>query len=130
MCFILPPLFQLMFTLGRTETWRKRPFWLLGKIFLPPTKFNFLLKAPIAMLVSFFPMFFFQLTKNLKEKKIDFFFISDGVSTKMHQNNVYTVAKRTLEGQDMVYQSIKFTNNVWALCELKLSPGSNVISVI
>ena len=59
-----------------------------------------------------------------------FFFILDGVSTKMHQNNVYTVAKRTLEGQDMVYQSIKFTNNVWALCELKLSPGSNVISVI
>ena len=47
----------------------------------------------------------------------------------MHQNNVFTVAKRTLEGQDMVYQSIKFTNNVWALCELKLSPSSNVISV-
>jgi len=54
---------------------------------------------------------------------------SDGVSTKMHQNNVFTVAKRTLEGQDMVYQSIKFTNNVWALCELKLSPSSNVISL-
>ena len=53
----------------------------------------------------------------------------DGVSTKMHQNNVFTVAKRTLEGQDMVYQSIKFTNNVWALCELKLSPGANVISL-
>ena len=56
-------------------------------------------------------------------------YISDGVSTKMHQNNVFTVAKRTLEGQDMVYQSIKFTNNVWALCELKLSPDSDVISV-
>lgn len=54
---------------------------------------------------------------------------SDGVSTKMHQNNVFTVAKRTLEGQDMVYQSIKFTNNVWALCELKLSPDSDVISL-
>ena len=54
---------------------------------------------------------------------------SDGVSTKMHQNNVFTVAKRTLEGQDMVYQSIKFSNNVWALCELKLSPTSDVISV-
>ena len=56
-------------------------------------------------------------------------YFSDGVSTKMHQNNVFTVAKRTLEGQDMVYQSIKFTNNVWALCELKLSPDSDVISV-
>lgn len=47
----------------------------------------------------------------------------------MHQNNVFTVAKRTLEGQDMIYQAIKFTNNVWALCELKLSPNSNAISV-
>ena len=54
---------------------------------------------------------------------------SDGVSTKMHQNNVFTVAKRTVDGQDMVYQSIKFTNNVWALCELKLAPNSNSISV-
>ena len=47
----------------------------------------------------------------------------------MHQNNVFTVAKRTLEGQDMIYQSIKFTNNVWALCELKLQPNNPVITV-
>ena len=53
----------------------------------------------------------------------------DGVSTKMHQNNVFTVAKRTLEGQDMVYQSIKFTNNVWALAELKIQPGNPSITV-
>merc|ERR1719500_1378089 len=49
---------------------------------------------------------------------------ADGVSSKMLQNNVFTVAKRNLEGQDMVYQSIKFCNNVWALAELKISPGS------
>ena len=54
---------------------------------------------------------------------------ADGVSTKMHQNNVFTVAKRTLEGQDMVYQSIKFTNNVWALAELKIQPGNPTITV-
>ncbi len=47
----------------------------------------------------------------------------------MHQNNVFTVAKRTLEGQDMVYQSIKFTNNVWALAELKIQPGNPNITV-
>jgi hypothetical protein len=29
---------------------------------------------------------------------------ADGVSTKMQQNNVFTVAKRNLEGQDMIYQ--------------------------
>ena len=55
--------------------------------------------------------------------------LSDGVSTKMQQNNAFTVAKRTLEGQDMVYQSIKFTNNVWALAELKIQPGNPNITV-
>ena len=54
---------------------------------------------------------------------------ADGVSSKMLQNNVFTVAKRNLEGQDMVYQSIKFCNNVWALAELKISPGSPNITV-
>ena len=38
-----------------------------------------------------------------------------GISTKMAQNNAFTVAKRTLEGQDMIYQSIKLTNGIWAL---------------
>ncbi len=47
----------------------------------------------------------------------------------MQQNNVFTVAKRTLEGQDMVYQSIKFTNNVWALAELKIQPGNPTVTV-
>ena len=54
---------------------------------------------------------------------------TDGVSTKMHQNNVFTVAKRNLEGQDMIYQAIKFTNNVWALTELKIQPGNPIITV-
>jgi hypothetical protein len=54
---------------------------------------------------------------------------ADGVSTKMQQNNAFTVAKRTLEGQDMVYQSIKFTNNVWALAELKIQPGNPSITL-
>jgi len=49
---------------------------------------------------------------------------SDGISTKMGQNNAFTVAKRTLEGQDMIYQSIKLTNGIWALVELKLQPGN------
>ena len=56
-------------------------------------------------------------------------YIVDGVSTKMQQNNAFTVAKRTLEGQDMVYQSIKFTNNVWALAEQKIQPGNPSITV-
>ena len=60
---------------------------------------------------------------------LSYFSSPDGVSTKMHQNNVFTVAKRNLEGQDMVYQAIKFTNNVWALTELKIQPGNPIITV-
>eukprot|EP00088_Acartia_fossae_P025235 TRINITY_DN2605_c0_g1_i3.p1 TRINITY_DN2605_c0_g1~~TRINITY_DN2605_c0_g1_i3.p1 ORF type:complete len:939 (-),score=328.62 TRINITY_DN2605_c0_g1_i3:859-3675(-) len=54
---------------------------------------------------------------------------SDGISTKMAQNNAFTVAKRTLEGQDMIYQSIKLTNGIWALVELKLQPGNPAVQL-
>ena len=71
---------------------------------------------------------------------------SDGISTKMGQNNVsnqepqfllikiypyqaFTVAKRTLEGQDMIYQSLKLTNGIWGLVEIKLSPGNPSITL-
>merc|ERR1712183_352473 len=54
---------------------------------------------------------------------------ADGVSTKMQQNNAFTVAKRTLEGQDMVYQSIKLSNGIWGLVEIKLSPGNPSITL-
>ncbi|XP_015762212.1 PREDICTED: AP-1 complex subunit beta-1-like [Acropora digitifera] len=33
-------------------------------------------------------------------------------------------AKRTVEGQDMLYQSVKFTNGIWVLAELKMQPGN------
>jgi len=49
---------------------------------------------------------------------------ADGISTKMQQNNAFTVAKRTVEEQDMIYQSIKLSNGIWALIELKLQPGN------
>ena len=57
------------------------------------------------------------------------FFPTDGASTKMEQNNVFTVAKRKVDGQDMVYQSLKFSNGLWALAELKIKPGSSTIGV-
>ncbi|KAF7987655.1 hypothetical protein HCN44_003518 [Aphidius gifuensis] len=49
---------------------------------------------------------------------------ADQVVQKMHQNNVFTIAKRNVEGQDMLYQSLKLTNNVWVLNELKIQPGN------
>jgi len=54
---------------------------------------------------------------------------ADGISTKMAQNNAFTVAKRTLEGQDMIYQSIKLCNGIWALIELKLQPGNPTVQL-
>lgn len=50
---------------------------------------------------------------------------ADAIASKMTANNVFTIAKRNVEGQDMLYQSLKLENNVWALLELKLSPGSS-----
>ncbi|RZC34202.1 AP-1 complex subunit beta-1 [Asbolus verrucosus] len=48
---------------------------------------------------------------------------ADSVSAKMTHNNIFTIAKRNVEGQDMLYQSLKLTNNIWVLLELKLQPG-------
>lgn len=31
--------------------------------------------------------------------------------------------------QDMLYQSLKFTNNIWVLAELKMQPGNTVVQV-
>ena len=49
---------------------------------------------------------------------------ADTVSQKLRNNNVFTVAKRNVEGQDMLYQSVKLTNGIWILAELKIQPGN------
>lgn len=48
---------------------------------------------------------------------------ADGIAAKMQHNNIFTIAKRNVEGQDMLYQSLKLTNNIWVLLELKLQPN-------
>jgi len=55
-----------------------------------------------------------------------FFFLlsEDTVSSKLQNNNVYTIAKRNVEGQDMLYQSLKLTNGIWILAELRIQPGN------
>lgn len=50
---------------------------------------------------------------------------ADAVAARMTANNIFTIAKRNVEGQDMLYQSLKLENNVWVLLELKLAPGSS-----
>lgn len=49
---------------------------------------------------------------------------ADLISQKLQQNNVFTIVKRNVEGQDMLYQSVKLTNGLWVLAELKVQPGN------
>lgn len=48
---------------------------------------------------------------------------ADTIASKMTHSNIFTIAKRNVEGQDMLYQSLKLTNNIWVLLELKVQPG-------
>uniref|UniRef100_A0A4D5R8Y2 AP complex subunit beta n=1 Tax=Scolopendra viridis TaxID=118503 RepID=A0A4D5R8Y2_SCOVI len=54
---------------------------------------------------------------------------SDGISQKLQNNNIFTIAKRNVEGQDMLYQSMKLTNGIWVLAELKVQPGNPTITL-
>lgn len=54
---------------------------------------------------------------------------ADIVVQKMQENNVFTIAKRNVEGQDMLYQSVKLTNGIWVLIELKIQPGNPNITL-
>lgn len=48
---------------------------------------------------------------------------ADVIAQKMSGSNIFTIAKRNVEGQDMLYQSLKLSNSIWVLLELKLQPG-------
>lgn len=50
--------------------------------------------------------------------------IPDAVSSKLQGSNIFTIAKRNVEGQDMLYQSLKLTNGIWVLAELRIQPSN------
>ncbi|CAH2294997.1 AP-1 complex subunit beta-1 isoform X2 [Pelobates cultripes] len=54
---------------------------------------------------------------------------SDAVSNKLQASDIFTVARRTVEGQDMLYQSIKLTNGIWVLAELRMQSGSSNLAL-
>lgn len=56
-------------------------------------------------------------------------FNSEGIQNVLESNNMFTIAKRTVEGQDMLYISLKFTNNIDVLCELKVVPGNPLVQL-
>ncbi|XP_050965565.1 AP-1 complex subunit beta-1 isoform X2 [Labeo rohita] len=49
---------------------------------------------------------------------------SDAASNKLQGSNIFTIAKRTVEGQDMLYQSVKLTNAIWVLAEMRIQTGN------
>ena len=54
---------------------------------------------------------------------------ADAVSSKLQGSNVFTIAKRNVEGQDMLYQSLKLTNGIWVLAELRIQPSNPSFTV-
>ncbi|PIK50628.1 putative AP-1 complex subunit beta-1 [Apostichopus japonicus] len=54
---------------------------------------------------------------------------TDAIQEKLAKNNIFTVAKRHVEGQDMLYQSMKLVNNVEILAELKVQPGNPTLNL-
>ena len=55
--------------------------------------------------------------------------MTDAASNKLQGSNVFTIAKRTVEGQDMLYQSMKLTNGICVLAELRVQTGSPTYTV-
>ncbi|XP_056313725.1 AP-1 complex subunit beta-1 [Danio aesculapii] len=49
---------------------------------------------------------------------------SDAASNKLQGSNIFTIAKRTVDAQDMLYQSIKLTNGIWVLAEMRVLTGN------
>ncbi|XP_061241257.1 AP-1 complex subunit beta-1 isoform X2 [Bos javanicus] len=49
---------------------------------------------------------------------------AEAVSSRLQSSNIFTVARRNVEGQDMLYQSLKLTNGIWVLAELRIQPGN------
>jgi AP-1 complex subunit beta-1 len=55
------------------------------------------------------------------------------VCARLQLSNIFTVARRNVDGREMLYHSVKFTNGVWLLAELNLpgvnEPSGNAITV-
>uniref|UniRef100_A0A8D8UH77 AP complex subunit beta n=1 Tax=Cacopsylla melanoneura TaxID=428564 RepID=A0A8D8UH77_9HEMI len=54
---------------------------------------------------------------------------ADQIVSRMKNNNVFTIAKRNVESKDMLYQSLKLTNGIWVLNELKIQPGDTNVTL-
>ncbi|CAJ0942120.1 unnamed protein product, partial [Mesorhabditis belari] len=54
---------------------------------------------------------------------------ADQICAKLQANNVFTVARRSVDGQELLYHSIKYTNGLYVLSELKLHQGPPALTL-
>ncbi|XP_034154835.1 AP-1 complex subunit beta-1 isoform X2 [Pangasianodon hypophthalmus] len=49
---------------------------------------------------------------------------ADAVCNKLQGSNVFTVARRTADAQELLYLSLKLTNSIWVLAELRVQSAN------
>ncbi|CAD5217401.1 unnamed protein product [Bursaphelenchus okinawaensis] len=54
---------------------------------------------------------------------------ADQICQKLQRNNVFTVAQRNVDGQDLLYHSIRYTNTIYILSELKMQQGNSSLTL-
>jgi vesicle coat complex subunit len=52
----------------------------------------------------------------------------DDLQNKLRLNNIHTITRTIIEQKEMLYQTIKLTNGIFILVELKITPGSRIIA--
>ncbi|CAD6187764.1 unnamed protein product [Caenorhabditis auriculariae] len=79
---------------------------------------------------------FLQLWKEIPEQNEQQFTLqnphgldADAICTKLQQNNVFTVARRNVDDQQLLYHSVKYTNNIYVLSELKVNLNSQSVTL-
>ncbi|CAF3434954.1 unnamed protein product [Rotaria sp. Silwood2] len=52
----------------------------------------------------------------------------DDLQNKLRLNNIHTITRTIIEQKEMLYQTIKLTNGIFVLIELKITPGNRTIA--
>ncbi|CAF0817452.1 unnamed protein product [Didymodactylos carnosus] len=53
----------------------------------------------------------------------------DDIQNKLRLNNIHTITRTIIEQKEMLYQTMKLTNGIWILAELKITPGNKTIAL-
>ena len=48
---------------------------------------------------------------------------TDSLSNKLHSSHVFRVSTNVVDNVTALYHTVKLTNGVWVLCEIKVVPG-------